>query len=225
MAALYPTSGGRGRRGRRRPPRWGSRRRPPPRWPSAGCDAAAGANPSPPRRRSAGARPTGRAHGGSPRWRRGSPPGCAGPSAGQLLGLGGGHGVADALGLLDRQLRGGRRALLEELGGEEAGKAADREEDDRHHEEAERGVVEEVGEAPGPGVQQEQEADDGEDAGGGADDRAAHERLDLGLDLGLRELDLLAEEQRKALGDLLDGLPDLRVLAVRLWVRSQGAGE
>ena len=45
----------------------------------------------------------------------------------------------------------------------------------------------------------------GEDAGGDADDDALEELRDLRRDLGLGELDLLAHEQRHALGDVLNG--------------------
>ena len=57
-----------------------------------------------------------------------------------------------------------------------------------------------------------------EDAGDDADHRAADELADLLADLGLGQLDLLADQRRGALGDLEDELAD------RPWLGSRGGG-
>ena len=55
-------------------------------------------------------------------------------------------------------------------------------------------------------------AHEGEDAGGDPDDRALDELGDLLADLGLGELDLLADQGRDALGDVEDELADRPVV-------------
>src|SRR4029450_1480339 len=55
--------------------------------------------------------------------------------------------------------------------------------------------------------------EDQEDPGGGANARAGGQLRELPGDLGLRELDLLADEQRCLLGDLGDDLAEVLVRA------------
>ena len=58
-------------------------------------------------------------------------------------------------------------------------------------------------------VQQVDQAGDGEDPGDDPDDGALEQLRDLLADLGLGELDLLADEELRLLGDVLDRLAQL----------------
>src|SRR5919107_696611 len=74
-------------------------------------------------------------------------------------------------------------------------------------------------------MQQEEQAEHREDAADDADDRALDQRVDLLGDLGLGELDLLADQDLRPLGHLLDRLPDLDVRAsLGLLARAQLLG-
>ena len=61
-------------------------------------------------------------------------------------------------------------------------------------------------------MHQQDQAEEGERPGGDPDHAAADEGVDLLGDLGLGELDLLADEGRDALGDVEDELADRAVL-------------
>ena len=105
-----------------------------------------------------------------------------------------------------------RRSGLQRARGDVAGQRAEQEEHGGDDEEAPEVLL--VGEQlvpgqPGEAVQEEDEAEDDEDAGGDPDDRALDELGDLLGHLDLGQLDLLAHEQRGALGDLLDRLRDV----------------
>ena len=122
--------------------------------------------------------------------------------------------LLDPLALLDREVGGRRRALLEGLLGEHPGDRGDDEEHHRLDQEAGPEVIAEEGvvERPGDRQHEQDQAEEGERPGGDPDDAAADEGVDLLGDLGLRELDLLAHEGRDALGDVEDELADRAVL-------------
>ena len=94
--------------------------------------------------------------------------------------------------------------------GEEARPGRDAEPEQRLDQEADPDVAgeEEVVEQPGDAVHEHREPHEREDAGRDPDHRALDELGDLLADLGLGELDLLAEQDRDALGDVEDELAD-----------------
>ena len=82
-------------------------------------------------------------------------------------------------------------------------------------------VEEQVVEQPGDAVHEHREAHEREDPGGDPDHRALDELGDLLADLGLGELDLLADQDRDALGDVEDQLADRPVVRAAIW-RARG---
>src|SRR4051812_12329810 len=145
---------------------------------------------------------------------RGSAPACGTWPSDRLLRVLGLHRLLDELRLVDRELRRGRRALLERARGEEPSEAAEQEQHAGDEEVAPEDRVrrgrQQVVRQPREAVQHEQQADEREDAGDDADDGAADQDGELLRDLGLGELDLLAHEDLRAVGDLLDRLRDVR---------------
>src|SRR5262249_151562 len=140
-----------------------------------------------------------------PLWTAGSPPACELRSPRLSLR----DGLLDQLGLLDRHLRRRRRALLERpRGGETAdrGEQEERAGDDQISDPRIR--AQQVGQRERDEVQEVDEPGEDEHAGRGADRGTLRERLELLRELGLRELDLLVDEQRRLLGDLLDRLAE-----------------
>src|SRR3954451_4473027 len=219
-----PSAEASGGGGGRRSPRCRLRARspPPPRRSgrSSGWPAAGSANPSRRRPRRAASRPPSRARRGWPRSSGGSPRGSGRrPSATHLrhrgarvLGLRAGHGLADQLRLLDGQDGRGWQRLLDEAVGEQAADRAEQEQDQRHDEEAEprpAAGVEQLPYPPRRRMQQVDQPEEGEHGGYGPRNDAADQARDLDGHLGLRERDLLADEELHLLGDLLDRLAEV----------------
>jgi hypothetical protein len=122
-------------------------------------------------------------------------------------------GLADQLRLLDGHHGRGRHRLLDHAEGHQAADRAQQEQDQRDDQEPEPRAVaraQDLPHAPGGGVEQVDQAEQGEDARDRAGDDAADQLRDLLGQLGLGERDLLADQQLHLLGDLLDRLADLR---------------
>src|SRR5262249_33536386 len=144
-----------------------------------------------------------------PRSSPGSPPACELRSPRWSLR----DGLLDQLGLLDGQLRRRRRALLEQARGNEATEAGEDEQRAGNDQIADPRIgAQQIGQRRRDEVQEVDEPGEDEHARRGADRRAAGKALELDRELRLRELDLLVDEQRGLLGDLLDRLAELRCL-------------
>src|SRR5215213_1073834 len=162
--------------------------------------------------------------GASPRSIGGSSPGCerrSWPSGSHLLALL--ERPADliavdrlrleldtrALGFLDREIWRGRGPALEEAPRDQPGDGCRKNqqgEDDREPGPDGALPTEEVVEEPGEPVEEHSDGEEQEDGRGACDGGAGAEALDLARDLGLGQLDLLADEQRRLVGDLGDDL-------------------
>src|SRR4249919_58637 len=123
------------------------------------------------------------------------------------------EGRLDLLGLLDRHVRGRRGRALEGAPGEQPRSSSNQQEEGRLDEEAGPEVVEdEVVEEPGETVHQHRQGQQDEDARREPGHRAAQKAVELLGDLGLGELDLLADQDRSSIGDLEDELAHCHVL-------------
>src|SRR5262249_21268353 len=112
--------------------------------------------------------------------------------------------------LFDRLLRDRRRAGLDRAVGEVAGTGGDEQEERRLDEEPRpRLAVEHLFvEQPGEALHDQDQREKGEYAGRDPDDRAAEDLADFLAELGLGELDLLADEGRDLFGDVEDEFAD-----------------
>src|SRR5215207_5703761 len=131
---------------------------------------------------------------------------------------------AGGLGLLDRQLRHGRRSLLEQAQRQQGREDRKQEQHAGHDREAGPVVVlpvEDVVEKPGKPVEERRDAEDHEHPCGDPHHCSLGELRDLVLDLCLGELDLLTDKLRSLLGDLGDDLAERLAGVV---VRRQPAG-
>ena len=110
--------------------------------------------------------------------------------------------------------------------GDPAGEGGDQQEDRGVDEVAGPDVaVEELfAEQPGDPVQDQDQRQEGEDAGGDADGGAAEDLADFLGDLGLGELDLLADQRRGVFGDLDDEVGERAVLRRRWRSRRRNRG-
>ena len=107
-------------------------------------------------------------------------------------------------------IRGRRRSPLERAPGEQAGGGPDQQEESGLNEETGPEVVEdEVVEQPGDAVHEEDQSEEDEDPRRETGDRAPQQGVELLGDLRLRELDLLANQDRGAVGDLETSSPTL----------------